>query len=213
MWNDQNHDGLRSLAEPPLAGAIVSLRNDGGQLVAQVTTGEDGLFSFDGLVAGRYRVVEENPAGFQSATADEVWVDVRGAAVSQLTFADFQPAAPTERTPNPTPRLTPTLAPTPTNTPIPTPTNTLVPVPTATTIPPTSAPVDTAVPTNTVVATDTPLASPTLYPITPVATGAAVEVVNAVLPVTGAGQLMVWWALALLILGLATRWLRTHIRA
>ncbi len=212
MWNDRNRDGLRSLDEPSLAGALVLVIAEGGQTVAQATTGDDGLFQFDTLPPARYRVAERNPLGFTSTTADEVWVQVRPDTVSQLTFADFSPAALTPTIPpTNTPRGTPTLGPTPTITPSPTWTNTPIPIPTATGIPPTSAPVPTAAPTNTVAPTSTSEASPTLYPITPVATSVAVEVVAETLPVTGSGNLLFYWVAVLVAIGAFARVLRTRI--
>jgi uncharacterized surface anchored protein len=209
VWNDRNRDGLRSLDEPPLAGAQVVLLDEASQIVKHVVTGEDGLFEFDHLLPGRYQVREQNPLGFQSTTADKLWVQVRANTVSQLTFADYDPTAPTPpvlNTPEPGPRKTPTTGPTPTMTPSPVATDTPVPPPT---VPATSTTAPTAAPTNTPAPTDTAVASPTLYPITPVATTAAVtQPVAQVLPVTGSGSLLFFWALALVIAGLVARFVR-----
>jgi hypothetical protein len=43
-------------ADAPLAGAIVTLRDGNGNLVASLTTGDDGTFSFGNLAAGTYSV-------------------------------------------------------------------------------------------------------------------------------------------------------------
>lgn len=214
VWNDHNRDGLRSLDEPPLAGAQVLVIAEDGRTVAQATTAADGLFQFDALPPARYRVAERNPLGFTSTTADEVWVQVRPDTVSQLTFADFEPAAPSPEplyTPEPVTRTPPALQPTPTATPSPTWTNTPIPIPTETSVPPTSAPVPTAAPTNTVAPTSTSEASPTLYPITPVATSVAVAVVAETLPVTGSGNLLFYWVAALVAMGAFARVLRTRL--
>ncbi|MCK5886551.1 MAG: hypothetical protein KAG70_08645, partial [Alcanivorax sp.] len=78
VWEDLNNDGTQSPSEPPIQGALVDLLvedtlNPGvfivatdltGAAVAQQTTGSDGLYYFDNLPEGNYKVVMTSPAGF-----------------------------------------------------------------------------------------------------------------------------------------------------
>jgi protocatechuate 3,4-dioxygenase beta subunit len=75
VWNDVNHDGLQGSAatEPPVKDVTVTLldttgasaRDANGNVVAPVTTGTDGIYGFDNLVPGTYKVVfSALPAGF-----------------------------------------------------------------------------------------------------------------------------------------------------
>jgi protocatechuate 3,4-dioxygenase beta subunit len=75
VWNDINHDGLQGSAatEPPVKDVTVTLldatgasaRDADGNVVAPVTTGTDGIYRFDNLVPGTYKVVFSTiPAGF-----------------------------------------------------------------------------------------------------------------------------------------------------
>lgn len=53
----------------PLSGVVVQLLTDAGQEVAQTMTSSDGSFTFDPVLAGRYRVVIVSPYGYQPAAA------------------------------------------------------------------------------------------------------------------------------------------------
>jgi len=78
VWLDEDQDGLQDSTEPGIAGATVTLlvedpNNLGtfnpitadalGNPLGPVTTGADGLYSFENLQAGNYRVRVELPAG------------------------------------------------------------------------------------------------------------------------------------------------------
>ncbi|HEX7306890.1 SdrD B-like domain-containing protein [Lentzea sp.] len=52
-WNDADSDGRRQAGEGPLAGRLVGLEGTN----RQVETGADGVYCFDGLAAGEYRLV------------------------------------------------------------------------------------------------------------------------------------------------------------
>lgn len=76
-WSDDDADGLRGDAEPPLAGVVVRLetaealpaRHVDGREVEPRTTGRHGTAAFDELAPGVYRVRYVLPAGFSLTTA------------------------------------------------------------------------------------------------------------------------------------------------
>ncbi len=87
VWNDVDNDGIQDAGEAGLAGAVVSLWVDNGtgtfvaatetngNLVANQTTGADGLYYFSNLPVGTYRVRVVPPAKYfpssvQNTTAD-----------------------------------------------------------------------------------------------------------------------------------------------
>ncbi|MBI3839668.1 MAG: hypothetical protein HY288_17240 [Planctomycetia bacterium] len=51
-------------ATPPIAGVIMHLVDDTGQVIATTTTDNNGNYRFDNLAAGTYTVLEEQPAGY-----------------------------------------------------------------------------------------------------------------------------------------------------
>ena len=64
VYHDLDNDGQREPGEPPLPGVIVELFDESGQLVATTTTAADGSYCFERLRAGKYTVVENQPAGW-----------------------------------------------------------------------------------------------------------------------------------------------------
>ena len=56
VWIDTNKDGLQGESEYTLKDVIVRLFDEQGNLVAETTTDKNGLYVFDELRAGKYRV-------------------------------------------------------------------------------------------------------------------------------------------------------------
>ncbi|CAA6813906.1 MAG: FIG00503626: hypothetical protein, partial [uncultured Sulfurovum sp.] len=71
VWNDENDNGLQDGGEVGIEGAVVQLL-DGNAVpiigVARQTTGADGLYYFDNLLEGDYRVKVTPPAGYSPST-------------------------------------------------------------------------------------------------------------------------------------------------
>ncbi len=98
-FEDTNADGVSQAGEPGLVGVTVTLFR-GTTRVTSTTTGAGGSYTFTGLVAGDYTVVEDQPAGYldgQDAPAsastepDRLAVTlVAGTAVDGLTFGEVR---------------------------------------------------------------------------------------------------------------------------
>ena len=72
---DEDEDNLDvGEAEPGVEGALVSLRLDGEGIIASTVTDSDGNYSFDGLAAGRYRVIFQDPDDLLSITGEKAFV-------------------------------------------------------------------------------------------------------------------------------------------
>jgi len=93
VWNDVNGNQLSDAAEPRLAGATVSLYQDGqwelgSPIRPPVVTGLDGIFHFDNLAPGDYVLVETNPPGYISTTLDVISVVVTSGLTTPAKFGD-----------------------------------------------------------------------------------------------------------------------------
>ncbi len=71
IWNDLNENGLQDTGEPGLPGVIVELYTAENVLVATTTTDSNGLYTFEALDPGQYKIVVTIPAQFK-ATAQNV---------------------------------------------------------------------------------------------------------------------------------------------
>ena len=67
VWDDQNHNGIQDAGEPGVPGVGVVLRDGSGATVGHAVTDASGLYLFDRLPPGAYRVCFEVgtiPAGY-----------------------------------------------------------------------------------------------------------------------------------------------------
>ena len=62
VFCDENLNGVLDAADDIPAGAVVSLKNSGGSVIATATTGANGSYSFTGIAAGTYSVFVSTPA-------------------------------------------------------------------------------------------------------------------------------------------------------
>jgi large repetitive protein len=69
VYKDMNGDSVRDAGDPGIAGVTLTLKDGSNTTVATTTTAVDGSYSFAGLPAGNYTVVETQPVGYGSSTA------------------------------------------------------------------------------------------------------------------------------------------------
>lgn len=79
VWEDLNKDGLQDDNEPGIAGVKVTLTGtaaNGLEIMRMMETDENGMYMFNGLLPGTYKVTFETPSGFvpteQNAGNDEL---------------------------------------------------------------------------------------------------------------------------------------------
>ncbi len=88
VYIDQNFDGIRQSSEPGLSGVTIQLTGTdaNGAVDRSVTTGSDGSWNFNNLLAGTYTLTQTQPSGF--LTAFET-VGTAGGTPSSNTFSDI----------------------------------------------------------------------------------------------------------------------------
>ncbi|MFO1467451.1 MAG: SdrD B-like domain-containing protein, partial [Steroidobacteraceae bacterium] len=80
VWLDSNRDANRAATEQGIVGVVLTLKDANGVTVATTTTAADGSYHFDNVPAGRYTLVESQPAGYGSSTPDSVALDLTNAS-------------------------------------------------------------------------------------------------------------------------------------
>lgn len=63
VWHDVNANGIQDAGEPGIAGAVVNLRSPDNTIIHTDTTDAAGLYLFEGLCPGDYKVEVVPPAG------------------------------------------------------------------------------------------------------------------------------------------------------
>ena len=158
VFNDLNGNGAQDTGESGIYGVAVSLYDSTGTtFIAGTTTDGDGNYSFAGLTAGTYQVVETLPDGYAGTTpgtVSDVVVVAGNVTVVNFGVETFTPIPTMTQTSTATFTSTPTLTFTPTFTATPTPTATR-----------TSTFTPTFTATRTSTATRTPTITPTFTPV------------------------------------------------
>ena len=70
VWHDLDTDGQQDAGEPGIPGVGVTLLTCGGAIVANTSTDASGLYLFDNLTPGCYKVQFATPAGFVASPAN-----------------------------------------------------------------------------------------------------------------------------------------------
>lgn len=92
VFEDADGDGVQGPGEPGIPAVVIELR-DGvctpGVTCTTTTTGPDGSYGFNNLPPGGYIVVEIDPAGYTSTTANVVEAEVIANASTAVDFGDL----------------------------------------------------------------------------------------------------------------------------
>ena len=109
VFQDDNNDGIQDAGEVGIAGVEIVLTGTdvyGNPVEATVFTDANGVFSFDGLVAGTYTVTQIQPAGFDDGidigapsvtVGNDVFSNIQlgfGDVVTDNTFGEVVPVIP-----------------------------------------------------------------------------------------------------------------------
>ncbi len=70
VWEDADGDGIQDPEEPGIAGVTVHLLDGAGNRVASTLTDRDGIYGFEDLTPGTYRIEIEFPDGYAASPAD-----------------------------------------------------------------------------------------------------------------------------------------------
>ena len=68
VFNDLNADGIQDDGEPGIPGATVILQTPDGTTIEETVTDGNGIYSFDNVTPGQYKVTFEQPNGFNSVS-------------------------------------------------------------------------------------------------------------------------------------------------
>jgi hypothetical protein len=135
VWHDLNRNLTPEPGEPPLADAVIALRNASQQVIATYVTTSTGTFQFADLTPGYYFLLATPPPGYRAVpgSSHTLGVAVSAGAMTVVDFAEESILTPTPSpTPTPTITRTPTITLTPSITPTPTNTGTATKTPTPT---------------------------------------------------------------------------------
>ena len=92
VWYDADGDGVQDGSEPGIDGLQVNLYDDLGSVVGSTVTAGGGLYGFDGLGAGSYRL-EIDPAEFAAGGTLANWAASPRDAATEEMDSDGDPAS------------------------------------------------------------------------------------------------------------------------
>ncbi len=95
VWHDYDLDLFPDPGEPPLPGVTIVLQNENRVFLANTLTDAEGHYTFTGLGIATYWVIENDPPGFISTTANEVRVQLIGNEGAEVNFGDVLPVTDT----------------------------------------------------------------------------------------------------------------------
>jgi len=84
-YYDINGNGLQDEDEPGIPGGEVSLVEN-GKVVANTTTDENGLYSFENVLPGTYTINDPVPTGMVLTTSSTVTVTIKTVVVTNVNF-------------------------------------------------------------------------------------------------------------------------------
>ncbi|HMP29491.1 MAG TPA: SdrD B-like domain-containing protein, partial [Saprospiraceae bacterium] len=75
VWRDNNANGRQDAGEAGIPNVRVILQNNAGAAIDSLLTDNQGIYCFDSLVPGTYRVFFRTPSGFSLSPSNEVSVN------------------------------------------------------------------------------------------------------------------------------------------
>ena len=85
VWKDMDGDGIQDPGETGLPGAIVTLYDDMGNVIAKDTTDANGNYSFDDLLPGDYSIGVDLPMGYTHGPQDQGTDDAKDSDINPNT--------------------------------------------------------------------------------------------------------------------------------
>ncbi len=92
VYDDTNGDLIISPQEFGLSGVILSLYDENEVLLADTVTNSLGQYSFTGLSAGNYTLIERDPNNYISLSRNTVQLSISNSGSAVVNFADQQVA-------------------------------------------------------------------------------------------------------------------------
>jgi len=86
VFVDANKNGALDAGESGLGGVTLQLLDASNTVLATTTTAADGGYSFGGLAAGSYTVLETQPNGYGASTPDSLTVALPATGASNVNF-------------------------------------------------------------------------------------------------------------------------------
>ena len=75
VYHDRNDNGVRETGEEGIAGVVIQLLDQQGNIVAETVTDKDGCYQFTGIPAGKYDIRQIQPGGWLDGTDSAGQVD------------------------------------------------------------------------------------------------------------------------------------------
>jgi large repetitive protein len=88
IWLDADNDGVRDVTETTGIGGTITLLDGAGAVIATIPTNSDGTYTFPNLPLGQYSVVETQPAGYGSSTANSLPVTLNSLSATNVDFGE-----------------------------------------------------------------------------------------------------------------------------
>lgn len=95
VWHDYDLDLFPDAGEPPLPGVTIVLQDANRAFLSSTVTDAEGHYTFTNLDIATYWVIEYDPPGFISTTANEVQVQLIGNQGAEVNFGDTLPVTDT----------------------------------------------------------------------------------------------------------------------
>lgn len=76
VFSDDNKNGVQDDAETGIAGVVFNLFDAQGEIILSGTTDSQGVYRFENLPVGDYRITLSRPTGYQLAPNSQPWVEL-----------------------------------------------------------------------------------------------------------------------------------------